>query len=94
MAGDQVLLRVLDQGPGLSEEDPQQLFELFYRSPSTARSRPGAGIGLYVCRILIEAMGGRIWARTRPEGGSEFGVSLPVFEEQIRETGRAAATVG
>jgi PAS domain S-box-containing protein len=94
MSGDQVLFRVLDQGPGLSEEDPQQLFELFYRSPSTARSQPGAGIGLYVCRILTEAMGGRIWARARPEGGSEFGFSLPVFEEQIREESRAPATVG
>jgi PAS domain S-box-containing protein len=91
--GDQVLVRVLDQGPGLSEDDPQQLFELFYRSPATARSRPGAGIGLFVCRILTEAMGGRIWARPRPEGGSEFGFSLPAFEEHAREEPRATASV-
>jgi K+-sensing histidine kinase KdpD len=49
---------------------------------------------LYVCRILTEAMGGRIWASRRLEGGSEFGFALPVFEERQREEPVSAAIVG
>jgi PAS domain S-box-containing protein len=75
-----VAVRVQDHGDGLDGEDPNRLFELFYRSPS-ARSVPGgAGIGLFVTRSLVEAMGGRIWATDRPDGGAEFGFTLPVLE--------------
>jgi PAS domain S-box-containing protein len=79
----EVIVRVQDDGPGLGDSDPERLFELFYRSDA-ARSVPGgAGIGLFVCRNLIEAMGGRIWAKTRDEGGAEFGFTLPVVESDI-----------
>ena len=75
-----VAVRVQDHGDGLDGEDPARLFELFYRSQS-ARSVPGgAGIGLFVSRNLVEAMGGSIWAIDRPEGGAEFGFTLPVLE--------------
>lgn len=73
-------MRVLDNGPGFVGEDPERLFDLFYRSAS-ARSVPGgAGIGLFVCRELIRAMGGRIWAAAAPPpaiSGAEFGFWLP-----------------
>ncbi|HEY7024732.1 MAG TPA: ATP-binding protein [Candidatus Limnocylindrales bacterium] len=79
-AGDSVVVRVVDNGDGFGGEEPDRLFELFYRS-SSARSVPGgAGIGLFVCRNLIEKMGGQIWARERAEGGAEFGFSLPVLD--------------
>jgi PAS domain S-box-containing protein len=79
-AGEDVIVRVLDNGDGFGGEEPDRLFELFYRS-SNARSVPGgAGIGLFVCRNLIDKMGGRVWARERDEGGAEFGFSLPVLE--------------
>jgi two-component system NarL family sensor kinase len=42
---------------------------------------PGSGIGLFVCRQLVAAMGGEIWARSRSEGGSEFGFRLPAWPE-------------
>lgn len=75
-----VTVKVLDNGSGFGGEDPERLFELFYRTPS-ARSVPGgAGIGLFVCRNLIEKMDGRVWATERPEGGAEFGFALPVLE--------------
>ncbi len=77
-----VEVRVTDEGPGFPAEEAERLFELFYRSPSTARVASGAGIGLFVCRRLVEAMGGRMWARPRPEGGSEFGFSLITFNEE------------
>jgi K+-sensing histidine kinase KdpD len=88
---DAIVVRILDEGPGIHTEEASQLFDLYYRSPSTAATAAGAGIGLYVCRRLIDAMGGRIWARRRPDTGSEFGFSLeayPVDDEVIPGVGR------
>lgn len=84
---DGATVRVLDEGVGIRSEEVEDLFDPFYRSPSTAKLASGAGIGLYVCRRLIDAMGGRIWARPRPGGGSEFAFWLPRYagapDEQI-----------
>ena len=77
---DEAVVRVLDDGPGFPADDADRLFEPFYRSPSFARQVSGSGIGLFVCARLIEAMGGRIWAVPRPEGGAEFGFALRLDE--------------
>ena len=76
-----VRLRVLDDGGGIDAAEAPRLFDLYYRSPQTARKVSGAGIGLYVCRVLIEAMSGRIWGLPRPDGGAEFGFILQRAEE-------------
>ena len=78
----EVIVRVLDDGPGFSSGEAEDLFELFYRSPATAAQASGAGIGLFVCRRLIIAMGGRIWGRPRPNGGAEFGFALRLYGEE------------
>jgi PAS domain S-box-containing protein len=80
-AGEEVLVRILDDGPGFPQGEADKLFDLYYRSPSTAGAASGAGIGLFVCARLIRAMGGRIWATSRPGGGAEFGFSLRVMAE-------------
>jgi signal transduction histidine kinase len=80
-SGSEVLVKIRDNGPGFPAEEADRLFDLYYRSPSTASSASGAGIGLFVCARLIRAMGGRIWAGPRPEGGAEFGFSLQVMGE-------------
>jgi signal transduction histidine kinase len=77
----EVLVRILDDGPGFPPDESDRLFELFFRSSQTARAAAGAGIGLFVCARLIKAMGGRIWAKSRPEGGAEFGFALRVMSE-------------
>jgi PAS domain S-box-containing protein len=77
----EVVVRVLDDGPGFPAEETNRLFELFYRSPGTAGAASGAGIGLFVCARLIAAMGGRIWAAPRDAGGAEFGFALAELEE-------------
>jgi signal transduction histidine kinase len=77
----EVLVTICDDGPGFPKEEADRLFDLYYRSPSTASSASGAGIGLFVCARLIRAMGGRIWARPRPAGGAEFGFSLQIMRE-------------
>jgi PAS domain S-box-containing protein len=77
----EVVVRVLDGGPGFPVEETDRLFELFYRSPGTASIAGGAGIGLFVCARLIRAMGGRIWAAPREGRGAEFGFALPNLDE-------------
>jgi signal transduction histidine kinase len=76
-APDDVVVRVLDEGVGIAAEDVPHVFELFYRSAAVTRKASGAGIGLFVSRQLIEAMGGRIWATSRPERGAEVGFAMP-----------------
>ena len=80
-SSDEVVVRVIDDGPGIEPTEAEQLFELFYRSPRTASTTSGAGIGLFVCARLVRAMGGRIWARPGPSGGAEFGFALRVMHE-------------
>jgi signal transduction histidine kinase len=80
---DEATVRVLDRGRGFATTETDDLFEIFYRSPATAAQASGAGIGLFVCRRLITAMHGRIWARPRPEGGAEFGFALPRYTEGL-----------
>jgi len=83
--GDAVTVRVLDAGPGLPEtaEDRARLFELYHRAPEAMSRSSGAGIGLFVCRQLVEAMGGRIWAVPRDgRSGSEFGFRLPAMADE------------
>jgi two-component system sensor histidine kinase KdpD len=76
---DEVAVRVLDRGPGLSASESTQVFEAFYRGRATESAAPGLGIGLFVCQRLVEVMGGRIWTKPREGGGSEFGFALDVW---------------
>ena len=71
----EVCVRVLDEGIGIVGADAARAFELFFRSKSATRMASGAGIGLFVCRQLVEAMGGRIWAMPRETVGTEVGFS-------------------
>lgn len=77
--GEEVVVRVLDRGPGFGPDEAGRVFELYYRAPSTAGRATGAGIGLFVCARLIGAMGGRIWAAPGDGGGAEFGFALRVM---------------
>jgi signal transduction histidine kinase len=79
----EVIVRVCDDGPGIGEEDAERLFGLYYRAAQQASIAPGAGIGLFVCRELVVAMGGRIWAKARPGKGAEFGFTLPVYVDEV-----------
>ena len=69
---------VLDRGLGIDGISPEDLFAPFYRSREAQKVASGLGLGLSVCQRIVEAMGGRIWARARPGGGSEFGFALPL----------------
>jgi two-component system phosphate regulon sensor histidine kinase PhoR len=62
------------------------LFERFYRAPDSVARMPGLGIGLYVCRQLVEAHGGRLTVDSEPGRGSTFVFTLPRPETQRRAT--------
>ena len=68
---------VSDRGPGISDEDADRVFEPFYRGAAT-RHTPGLGIGLALCRRVMESCHGRVWTKPRPGGGAIFGFSLPL----------------
>ena len=73
-----VTVEVADHGPGLPHGQEDRVFEKFYRA--APRNRQGAGLGLAICRGIVEAHGGRIWAQNLPEGGVAFLVTLPLAD--------------
>jgi two-component system sensor histidine kinase KdpD len=78
LEGQELLVTIADQGPGLPVGQEERIFEKFYQvAPGSAR---GAGLGLTICRSIIEAHGGRIWAANRREGGAVFTFTLPLGE--------------
>ncbi len=68
-------VEVADRGPGLAAGDEARVFEKFYRAGSAPG---GVGLGLAICRGIVEAHGGRIWAENRPAGGAAFRFELPI----------------
>ncbi|WP_299029855.1 ATP-binding protein [uncultured Thermanaerothrix sp.] len=77
----QMCLQVLDEGPGLAEDTLSLLFQPFYRAAaSDAQETYGHGLGLYIVRRLVEAMGGQVQASNRPQGGACFRCTLPLAE--------------
>ena len=80
--GREAQVLVLDRGIGLCDEDAEALFAPFYRSINAKKQANGIGVGLAVCKRVIESHGGRIWARPRDGGGSEFGFALPIGHDR------------
>jgi signal transduction histidine kinase len=78
--GKEAEVRVLDRGIGMDDADAARLFTPFYRTNAGKQFANGIGIGLAVCKRVVETQGGRIWARQREGGGSELGFALPLAE--------------
>jgi two-component system sensor histidine kinase KdpD len=77
--GEAVRVTVEDTGPGLPPGDPERLFAKFQRGREESNAG-GAGLGLAICRAIINAHGGRISAMQRPGGGARFVFTLPTAE--------------
>jgi two-component system sensor histidine kinase KdpD len=77
----EVRLEVFDRGAGFPPGSGEDAFRLFHKSPDAAARLPGAGIGLFVARAVVEAHSGRIWVRNRPDGGSVVGFALPIHDD-------------
>ncbi|MDQ6643704.1 MAG: HAMP domain-containing histidine kinase, partial [Chloroflexota bacterium] len=85
-----VMIIVRDWGPGIGVQDQSRLFSKFMRLDSALNSvQRGAGLGLYLCRQLVEAMDGHIWIESQgiPGEGSIFAIALPRYTDEEGRTG-------
>lgn len=77
-----IIVEVHDRGPGLPPGEEDRVFEKFFRGAAAATDgRAGAGLGLAICKAIVAAHGGRIWAENRSGGGARFSFSLPLGPE-------------
>ena len=82
---------MVDRGPGIYSGDVARLFDRFWQlDGSSTRSHGGTGLGLYICRRLVEAHGGRIWCESRLGVGSSFTFVLPRYPPEVGDVDRAA----
>lgn len=76
-AASRLEISVWDSGPGIAEDDLSRIFDKFWRGDKES-AVPGVGLGLAICKTIIESHGGQIWAENRAEGGAAFRLSLPL----------------
>jgi len=78
---DDVIVTVSDQGVGVPFEEQSRVFERFYRGARERHQRtPGAGLGLYLAKAIVQAHGGRMWVESNPGEGAAFSFSIPRHE--------------
>ena len=73
-----VELEVSDRGPGIAEAEREKVFEEFFRGSRASETDGGVGLGLAICRAVVQAHGGRIAVGERPGGGALVEFTLPV----------------
>lgn len=71
-----IRLDVLDEGPGIPEEELLEIWKRFYRGKTT-QDASGVGIGLTLCRMIVQAQGGRVFCQNRESAGCRFSIFLP-----------------
>jgi PAS domain S-box-containing protein len=81
-----VLVAVSDSGPGLPDASPERIFDAFYTTKAS-----GLGIGLSICRSIVEAHGGRLWATPNEPQGAIFRMMLPIEERSLEKLETSAA---
>ena len=75
---DDVIVTVSDQGVGIPVEEQTRVFERFFRGLRERHQKtPGAGLGLYLAKAIVEAHAGRIWVESNPGEGAAFSFSIP-----------------
>ena len=79
--GDAVVVGVIDDGPGVDPSESEAIFGVFYRSKRDAQRAAGAGIGLFLVRALVSAMGGTVRVSAAATRGAVFTITLPIFRE-------------
>ena len=81
VAGEHLEVAVADRGPGFAPDDFDQIFAMYYRG-STSQDFKGYGLGLAICRAIVQAHGGRIWALNREGGGAAVRFTLPLADQE------------
>jgi two-component system, OmpR family, sensor histidine kinase KdpD len=88
-AGETVEVWVVDHGPGIPGPERERVFDQFYRLKGGGRRPEGTGMGLAICRGIVQAHGGRLRVETTPGGGASFVLTLPVSPGQAPAGARA-----
>jgi signal transduction histidine kinase len=78
--GRDIVITVKDSGPGIAPENLDRIFDRFFTTKSN-----GMGMGLSICRSIVEAHNGRLWAEPDVRPGSVFRISLPVNGVEVRK---------
>jgi len=73
-----VVVEIEDTGPGIPEEEQKRLFQPYHRQIGDRERLSGLGLGLALCKYLVELQGGRIWVESEAGKGSTFGFSVPI----------------
>ena len=89
-----VQVSICDSGPGIPEEEQQRIFLDRVRLPQTSAGASGFGVGLSVCRRIVEVHGGRIWVISEPDKGACFTFNVPVWQGQGQEKENVVLTEG
>lgn len=83
--GNNIIICVSDEGPGINPNDAPFVFDRFYRSADATRQTKGAGLGLFLAKAIVESHGGRIWIDPEKGKGACVCFSLPVTEKIERD---------
>ena len=89
-----VQVSICDSGPGIPEEEQQRIFLDRVRLPQTSAGASGFGVGLSVCRRIVEVHGGKIWVISEPGKGACFTLNVPVWQGQGQEKENVVLTEG
>jgi two-component system phosphate regulon sensor histidine kinase PhoR len=83
-AADEVIVSVLDNGPGVPDDQTERIFERFYQVDPSRSGGEGTGLGLAICKHIVEAHGGQIWAEGNQNGtrGGIFRFTLGLVEQR------------
>jgi two-component system phosphate regulon sensor histidine kinase PhoR len=80
---DQVILQVVDNGPGIPLADQPYIFDKFYRASNIPAEVPGTGLGLAIVKSIVENQQGRIWVDSNPGQGTTFTIVLPIIDHEL-----------
>jgi signal transduction histidine kinase len=80
-----LVVEIQDTGPGIPEEEQQRLFQPYHRQLSDREHLSGLGLGLALCKYLVELHDGQIWVESEAGKGSTFGFSMPLATASQRQ---------